>query len=343
MKIKKLGIRICIIYLVTLVIKGFDYSFGSFTDITFRGILFSIVFISIWLAVWYVAEYLQNKLVNKHILYRLIINIILGFATAFLINYIYYRSDVILFNNQELWQSSSLVNPEFTISLLLLYLIGYGISEYLQSLLRIKEEQLKSEKLGKEKALAHYFSLKAQIEPHFLFNSLSVLSSLVHTNANMASEFIVKLSKTLRYIIEQNEKALVSIDTELQVVYDYFFLIKTRFGAAIDLQITKENKQEVLIPPATLQMLVENAVKHNKTTKDKPLQIFIKINHSAITVTNNINHLAEQLPSTGVGLMNIKERYLLIANKEVLIEETTNTFTVTLPILTEQKNESSYY
>ena len=132
--------------------------------------------------------------------------------------------------------------------------------------------------LEKDNILAQYKALKAQIEPHFLFNSLSVLSSLVYENADIAAVFIVKMSKTLKYIIEKNEFHLVKLSEELQFLDAYFFLIKTRLGNGVFLENKFESTftENTFIPPVTLQLLVENAVNHNKYNPDVPLKITVE-------------------------------------------------------------------
>jgi len=220
--------RLLIIYLIQLLIKSFDYSFGPFMDFTFRGFVFSISFISFSMLAWYFAEWLNEKIKDQMELVKLILNLILGYIIGFAINNGYRSGDQIFFDNEDLWKEISMFNPELTISLLLIYMIIYGIYEYLNIKLQKKDEQVKTETLKKENILAQYQALKNQIEPHFLFNSLSVLSSIVHTNTDLASEFIIKLSKTMRFIIEKNQFDLVSLEDEIAMVKDYFFLLKTR-------------------------------------------------------------------------------------------------------------------
>jgi LytS/YehU family sensor histidine kinase len=204
----------------------------------------------------------------------------------------------------------------------------------------VNEKQLKTIKLEKENTIAQYKSLKAQIEPHFLFNSLSVLASIVHTDANLASNFIIKLSKTLRYIIEKNEFTLVPLKEELAVVEDYFYLVKTRFGEGIEMSIDVDEKRfaESYIPPASIQLLIENAIKHNKQSDEEPLRIEIKCDSEYITIQNNLNKITTDKESTHVGLKNIKQRYKLLSNKDVLIHKSNDNFIVKLPVL----NQSHY-
>ncbi len=338
-------IRLGIIYLVQLMIKGFDYSFGHFLDFTFRGIIFSSSFIVFWMIIWYLAEWINEKIKYRGELIKLFINLIIGYAAGFLSNNIYRFGDIYLFDNTETWKDISIFNPELVIALLLIYMVVYGVYEYLNVKLQKKDEQLKKEKLQKENIFAQYQSLKNQIEPHFLFNSLSVLSSIVHTDSDLASDFIVKLSKTMRFIIEKNKFDLVTLKDEMAMVKDYFFLLKTRFNDGIHLQLLNdiENVNDIYIPPVSIQLLIENAIKHNKLSIAEPIYISICICDNYICVKNTLNKKTEAIDSTGIGLNNISKRYELIANKKVETKEEDNLFIVKLPLLSQEDYENFNY
>ncbi len=338
----KFLLRLLVVYIIQLMIKGFDLTFGQFKNITFRGQVIGWFFIIMWITAWYLSEILNKSLKNMKLAYKLVIHLIFGYSVALLTNIGYKFVDILFFNNAIIWQNNSDFNPELTISISLIYMLIYAMGEYIQSKLQVKEEQIKSEKLTKENVLVQYQSLKNQIEPHFLFNSLSVLSSIIHTDINLASEFLVKLSKTLRYIIEKNKFTLVELREELNVVTDYFFLLKTRFGNAVHLKIDMDNNgiDEIYIPPATIQLLIENAVKHNKLSEAFPLTINIDLSENYIRIVNNLNKRLQQPESTQMGLKNIKERYKLIANKDVLIKETSKSFSIKLPKLNKKHYEN---
>ncbi len=337
--------RLVVVYFIHLFFKGFDYTFGHFLDFTIRGIIFSTFFISLWIAAWYVAENMNNKMSGLKLIYRLLINAFFGYLVALVANAGYLYGDTYLFGNYVFWENITLFNPELTISLLMFYLLIYLTYEYINSQIEIKEKQLRTLELEKENAVAQYKSLKNQIEPHFLFNSLSVLSSIVHTDVDLASGFIVKLSKTLRYIIEKNEFVLVPLKEELTIIDDYFYLLKTRFNKGIELNINLDEKSihNIYIPPASIQLLIENAVKHNKLSDDHPLQIEIKLDSDYIIIQNNLNKISAVRESTSVGLQNIKQRYQLLSGKEVMIQEMNGYFTVKLPVLNQSHYEDFNY
>ncbi len=328
-------LRFGVVFCIQLTIKGFDYSFGGFLDITFRGQIIGWTFVVLWMLIWYGSEFLYHKLSNLRSLYKVPIFVILGAIASFVSNIIYKYNDIYLFQNNKTWKGISNINPDFTVGLLVIYMFIYLSNEYIQNKLEIKEAELRSEQLKKENLLAQYQSLKHQIEPHFLFNCLSVLSSIIHDDVNLADQFIIRLSKTLRYIIEKNEFSLATLTEELQVVEDYIFLIKTRFGDAVKI-ITYRNgldPDEINIPPATIQMLIENAVKHNKFSNTNPLLIEIVLNNETIVVLNSINKRSITESSTKIGLKNIERRYELISGEKIGVTENKESFIVSLPVL----------
>jgi LytS/YehU family sensor histidine kinase len=179
------------------------------------------------------------------------------------------------------------------------------------------------------------------LEPHFLFNSLSVLSSIIHTDIDLAEEFILRLSKTLRYVIEKNELTLVPLKDEIQFAEDYFFLIRNRFEEGIIFENSIESSiiQNSYIPPASLQLLIENAVKHNKFSSDVPLQIQLFNDDGNLIVKNNMNLRDDLAESTKQGLQNLVQRFSYFSDHMVGIVEEESEFIVSMPILTKSDYE----
>lgn len=183
-----------------------------------------------------------------------------------------------------------------------------------------------------EKALYQFEALKNQINPHFLFNSLNVLSSLAYQDAETTNLFTKKLSNVYRYLLTTHDRPTVMLQEELQFVDSYLYLEQIRFGDTLQIFIENDKKnQDKAIIPASLQMLVENALKHNISTSKSPLIINISINENGITVSNNIQ-LRSYVIKNGMGLNNLKKQYSLY-NKEVLITETDVDFIVKLPYI----------
>jgi len=198
---------------------------------------------------------------------------------------------------------------------------------------RLSKAELRAEQLKKETALAQMESLKRQIKPHFLFNSLNVLDSLVRSNPESASLFIEKLSNVYRYLTNVETEELVLIDKEIDFIEDYVFLMETRFkeNLSVIIDITAEHKLQ-LIPPSTLQLLLENAIKHNQISRLRPLKISILSHDSEIVVRNKKQQKISTERRNGVGLENIKSRYKFL-DKMIEVNEDDDNFTVKVPVI----------
>lgn len=189
---------------------------------------------------------------------------------------------------------------------------------------------------------AKFESLKSQIDPHFLFNSLNVLTSLIGENPHQAEKFTTKLSKIYRYVLEQRNKDLTPLSEELKFAKTYMELLGMRFEDAVQFDIPSTvSNEELKIVPLSLQLLLENAVKHNVVSSSKPLSIKIYEEEGHLIIENNINPKETIGKSTKVGLSNIVDRYSLITRKRVVIENNNKTFKVRLPLL-KQMNNSMY-
>jgi sensor histidine kinase YesM len=192
----------------------------------------------------------------------------------------------------------------------------------------LKREQ----KLREEKLIFQNETLKNQVNPHFLFNSLNTLSALVGTQPEVAEEFIHRLSAIYRYILENGSKDRVPLAVELSFIKDYFFLHQIRDDGKIQLEIIIDESDKSEILPVSLQVLVENSIKHNKTTRESPLKILIYIENKHVIVKNNLQKLAVELKSTKIGLRNLAQRVSLITGKVLIIEETNTDFIVKMPL-----------
>jgi len=176
-------------------------------------------------------------------------------------------------------------------------------------------------------------TLKNQVNPHFLFNCLNTLSALVTAQPEVAEEFIHRMSSIYRYILENSSKDRVPLSVELSFIKDYFYLHKIRDDDKIQLEIKVDETDNSEILPVSLQILIENAIKHNKATRESPLRILICIENNHVIVKNNLQKMALQLKSTEIGLRNLAQRVNLITGKALIIEETTAEFIVKIPLL----------
>jgi two-component system, LytTR family, sensor kinase len=193
----------------------------------------------------------------------------------------------------------------------------------------LKREQ----KLREEKLIFQNETLRTQINPHFLFNSLNTLSALVVAKPIVAEEFINRLSAIYRYILENGSKDRVPLAVELAFIEDYFYLHRIRDDGKIQMEVNLGQTDKYEILPVSLQILVENAVKHNKATRESPLKISICIENEHVIVKNNLQRMSLQLGSTRIGLKNLAQRVNLLTGKVLLIEETATDFIVKIPLI----------
>src|SRR5690554_1080138 len=201
-----------------------------------------------------------------------------------------------------------------------------------------QESKVKQQKIIAGTASAQFESLKNQIDPHFLFNSLNVLSSLIEENPDTAQDFTTSLSKIYRYVLEQKDKELVPIEEEISFAKTYMELLNIRFENSITFSLPDISGQnEGKVVPLSLQLLLENCIKHNVVSEQKPLHIKIYIENGYLVVENNFQK-KETLNQErkGVGLQNIVSRYAILTKRNVLVEETEQHFKVKIPILTKQ-------
>jgi len=218
-------------------------------------------------------------------------------------------------------------------TLLGLAVISFNLLYY--SMRQRDEMKKQMEDLQRENLASKYSSLKNQISPHFLFNSLNTLTSLMYSDRDLASDFVSRLASSYRYILDNREEDLVSLEKELNFLDAFVFMMDVRHKNAvfITINIASEPKNYV-IPTLSLQMLVENALKHNYYSKEKPLRIDITcIDNNAIVVRNTLRKRKLEEESTKLGLKNIKKRYSYYTSKDVLIREEEDFYEVILPLL----------
>lgn len=198
----------------------------------------------------------------------------------------------------------------------------------------------KNEELKRENLQAKYEVLKNKVNPHFLFNSLNSLSSVIERNPELGSDFVKKLSDIYRYVLEQSDKELVSLDVEMKFVEDYIFLSKIRFGNALSFHSTLLKNTDIQVVPLGLQTLVENAIKHNIIADDMPLKIEVGIENDFIVLKNNIQKKNIIIPDRKPhGLENLRNRYTYHTGLLIEISESDEFFTVSLPIIKNKSHE----
>lgn len=209
----------------------------------------------------------------------------------------------------------------------------YFIAYILQLNTRTQQAMLENERLKHENLEARLHVLRQQLSPHFLFNSLGILNTLTEDPA--VRKYIIQLSHIYRYLLAAHEGHLALLSKEIEFINAYLYIIKERFEDA--LEVTMDIDEDCLdkrLPPAALQLLIENAIKHNVVSVETPLFISVAASGGYVVVSNNVNlKLNDIAEANGIGLHNIAERYSLLSGKEMIIEHTTASFTVKLPLI----------
>ena len=267
--------------------------------------------------------------------------IVIGFALSFIVSVIVIFllrivEDVVIEGNSIQQFLANEKPSNYIISIIITFVVTLAIHA-IYFYKAYQENKVKEQKIIAGTASAQFESLKNQIDPHFLFNSLNVLSSLIEENPESAQKFTTSLSKVYRYVLEQKDKELVSVAEELKFAKTYMNLLKMRFENSITFEIPEGfDNEEAKVVPLSLQLLLENCIKHNVVSEAKPLHVKITIENNQLVVTNNLQKKEVLSDRKGVGLQNIVNRYAILTKRTVLVEENEQEFKIFLPILTKQ-------
>ncbi|MBT8322918.1 MAG: histidine kinase [Eudoraea sp.] len=299
--------------------------------------LYSIVLTFINVS-WF--DYLNKKVTwKKYSRYRLLIGALGGIVFT-MIGIFFIRVFLEIYIREETW--AEFIAGERLVSYYIALLITLVATLFFHALYFYKawqDKRVKEQKIIAGSASARFDALKNQLDPHFLFNSLNVLTSLIEEDPDQAQRFTTSLSKVYRYVLEQKNKDLVTVDEELQFARTYVRLLKMRFEDSIVFEIPeKASNPEARIVPLSLQLLLENAVKHNVVTASKPLRIRVYEENGNLVISNNLQEKQVVKRSSGVGLRNIQQRYQILTDREVEVLKNTGTFQVKIPMLTRQKS-----
>lgn len=204
-----------------------------------------------------------------------------------------------------------------------------------------KKANVDTERLKQETLLAQFETLKTQVNPHFLFNSLNTLTAIIPEDPKLAVDFVQKLSSFYRYLLQFRDQALVSVETEVESIEAYLFLQHMRFGESLNwkLHIRQEDKS-ALIPPLSLQILVENVVKHNTLSRQRPMEIILQSDGKYLEVSNPLQPKRQPEVSTHIGLANISERLRLLGDHTLIIEKSATHFRVKIPLIPYENTHS---
>jgi sensor histidine kinase YesM len=225
-----------------------------------------------------------------------------------------------------------------TESTLIILIAVIFITHVYETVFMVKESEsriIRNEQLERARAEAELEALKNQIDPHFIFNSLNTLSHLIEEKPARAKQFNDNLADVYRYILQNKARDLVLLREEVEFLNSYFLLLQIRFDTAVQLHVNIGNDilDQYLVPPISLQILAENAIKHNEFSEESPLVLEIDLLHEELVVHNHVHRKTLRKVSSKIGLQNLRERYILTTNKEIIIRDEEHDFTVHLPIL----------
>jgi LytS/YehU family sensor histidine kinase len=247
-------------------------------------------------------------------------------------NFLGYLADDIIIKDNSHFRTDALINSNSATLFCTIMMLGIYESIFFMHQLRHSVEE--TEKLKRETLKAQLDALRTQVNPHFLFNNLNTLCSIIPENPKQATEFVQQLSKVYRHILEVRDDQTIPLNDELEVVRAYAFLLQTRFGGNLEVDIdVASDKLQKRIVPLSLQILMENAIKHNIVSSDKPLRIEVFAKNGTLVVNNNLQKKNQVIESTGIGLENIRNRYRLLGNKTVDVQEANGNFTVSIPLI----------
>jgi len=304
---------------------GLRYAINGLLEIS---ITFTINLILFWINFYILKPLQQNRKITW-------INICTAFLVSFsvvrlLSHYLFALKRVFLPRVEMIRNEKIFLTKDFFLALVVI-LCTYVIRLIFQNQKNVLEIQnLKIENLQRQ-----FDALKNQVSPHFLFNSLSSLKTLINESPDVAQEYLNHLSLVLRYTLQANENRLVSLSEELKFVESYFFLIKLRFTKNIQLKETiSSNYTGLKLPPLALQILLENAIRHNEISKRNTMEISIMTTENqTLLVSNTMNKKITPEPGAGVGLVNLSNQYRILGNKEITIRKNDQMFSVEIPLL----------
>lgn len=254
----------------------------------------------------------------KSLFFGIMVMFILACIQQFLLTHLHFGPVMLMFEVRGI-----LVNITFYMFIHLLY------QSYHNQQVGIELERTKADNLGSQ-----YELLRQQVNPHFLFNSLNTLKYMAESGDSHTVDFILKLSNFYRFTLDSRKMDLIQLSEELEILNTYMFLLKARFEDGIDLSVTIDPAHyQSLLPPFTLQLLVENCIKHNIVSLDRPLHIRLYSEDEFILIENQVQLKITPESSTGMGLENINQRYIHLLNRKIEILATETLFTIKLPVI----------
>jgi two-component system LytT family sensor kinase len=252
-----------------------------------------------------------------------------GILILTIVNYLIFI--VIQRQNIEILYSKTYEGLKYLVGSVILSIILINLSHFFKSW---KQAAVNEERLKREKLSIEYEALKSQVNPHFLFNSLTALSSLIYKDPEKAETFIQEFSNVFRYVLESRDKEIVDLATEKKLIESISYMYSIRYEDSLHINMNLPDATDKYIIPMALQMLFENAIKHNTISAGNPLKVEITEENDYVVVKNNLQPKKTEIVSSKIGLENIKSRYKYLSDKEVVVEVSDESFIVKIPVLT---------
>ncbi len=329
----------CAVYLIGNFISG-GFNYQNFNQFLEDFLFYQLYAFVLGFSNMYFFDYMESRTWKKTDTIKRIVLGMIGATIITLVGLFFIRSIISTYyynkSFDEFLANETFKNYQFGLWITLSIVVVFHVIYYYN---RYQKQKIKEQKVIAGTARARFDALKNQLDPHFLFNSLNVLTSLIDENPDNAQKFTTSLSKIYRYVLEQKNKDLVTVNEELKFAKTYMSLLQMRFEDALKFSLPETvSNPELKIVPLSLQLLLENAVKHNVITSDNPLVIKIYEDNGYLVVENNTNPKASLEKSTKVGLKNISQRYSLITRQPVDIIKNHQSFKVRLPLLNQEIN-----
>jgi hypothetical protein len=305
-------------------IKSGLYSFSSFNTIDFIAVyLLTLLsnFMAFFISYLFIKPFNRKRISRRESLWAILIAFVVVYA-------VYFPLYTYMNHPQGRFYLFNVVRSGMICFMAISYAVAVR-SAQLQQMAELENEQLKKENLQTQLE-----ALKNDLSPHFLFNSLNALQALIRENSEVANQYVNHLSNVLRSSLQSNDNRYVRLEEEIKLVQSYIFLVGMRYGTNLIIQMTIDEKYfSFLIPPLTIQTLIENAIKHNEISKRNPLTININTQEDSVIVENNLQPKISPEFSMGIGLNNLTKRFLLLGGKEITISKTDGQFLVTVPLI----------
>jgi two-component system, LytTR family, sensor kinase len=320
------GLNLCLRTFMFFIVSNQTMAYHLFVSIV------SLVeIIVLWEFLLFMGSLLERKWpIQRHNVKRIVVQTLLTYGLSAITGSLFFLIISQLFEVHYLPEMKAIVHLLYFMLIIVMNLVYFGIIY----VFNWKNDLLKLADAKRAEAVVKYDVLKNQLNPHFLFNALTSVNSLIHEHPDLATDFLQQLSKVYRYVLLNKEKETVSVSTELSFIKNYIGLLKTRFAEAIEFNVcVNEQAQEKEIVPVTLQVLIENAVKHNTASLKQPLKISISNDDSFLTIQNNIHKKSGVESSNGQGMANLRSLYQFLSSKPILVVEEHEIYTVKIPLI----------